>query len=75
MFLHSMSIAIVGDSFVRRLQDYLRRSSLADLNLEGAHVALFGLGGAAVRGRKRVLPLINEEIRVEGITHRQQQSC
>ena len=51
-------IAIVGDSYIRRLDFHLRASGAAPLNL-ATKVRFFGQGGASVFGCKPVIPLLD----------------
>lgn len=58
-----MAIAIIGDSYVRRFESYARAHQLADLRLSGQRVVYFGFGGAAIRGRKPILPSLLRALR------------
>ena len=60
-------VAIVGDSFVSRFQDYCVREGLPNLNFGSETVSFIGRGGAVVRGRKPVLPLLTRAIRLNGL--------
>jgi hypothetical protein len=56
-----MSVAIIGDSFVHRLGNYLRAAHVDALGLHGQfHSALYlGLSGASVFGCKTIQPLLD----------------
>ena len=42
------TVAVVGDSFVRRLRDYLHENDIAHLALDDVRVEFFGRGGSQV---------------------------
>ena len=62
-----MSIAIVGDSYVRRLEEYLIDHRLTNLRIDGGRATCVGQGGAAVRGRKPIIRLINRVLRIPNL--------
>ena len=61
------SIAIVGDSYVRRFGEFLVRNSINSLHIQGQRAACFGLGGASLRGEKRITPLLTRAILQPGL--------
>jgi lysophospholipase L1-like esterase len=61
------SIAIVGDSYVRRFGEFLVRHSINSLHIQGQRAACFGLGGASLRGEKRITPLLTRAILQPGL--------
>ena len=63
-----MCIVIVGDSYVRRLGDYLRWNGTPNFNLRDERVVFIGVGGASVRGRKRVIHQINEALGIRDVS-------
>lgn len=62
-----MSIAFVGDSYIRRLGEYMRAQRCEDLHMEGEVVIPFGLGGASIRGRTRIQPLLDAAIALPNV--------
>ena len=57
-----MTVAIVGDSFVWRLERFVDERELRDFGGLSVSSRFFGQGGAVVRGRRPVLPLLNRVI-------------
>ena len=51
------SVAIIGHSYVRRLKQFCPSSSrFHNLNLQHDRVSFLGIGGAKIRGSKRIIP-------------------
>jgi len=61
------TIAIVGDSYVCRLQHYLIQGDLANMNLYPDRCLFEGQGGASVHGYKPVLPLLEKVLPIPSI--------
>lgn len=56
------TIAIVGDSYVGRLYDFMALRSRQHFKISGEIVQFLGLSGGVIRGRKPVLPLLTRAI-------------
>jgi len=56
------TIAVVGDSYVWRLEQYLKHCDLYNMNLPPNQFVYLGQGGASVWGRKPVVKLVDQAV-------------
>ena len=61
------TLAIVGDSYIWRLEAYLKQLNLSDLSLSPQKVAFFGLGGSSVWGNKPVVKQLEQAMALRSI--------
>ena len=63
-----MSVALVGDSYVRRLGEFAIRRATPDLGLIHDDVRFFGIGGSSLFGRKRVQPSLDAALALPNLS-------
>lgn len=61
------TVIVLGDSFVRRMQRYLRGRNIRNMNLAGYQVDFLGLPGGTVSSRKPIIHLVNRAIRARDL--------